>query len=64
MTKSPLGLMNIIMLGPLLAFGNVYFGSPLPEILLLTLIGVSYPLNNGQALVSILGYIELELVHF
>ena len=31
MTKSPFPLVDLIMLGPLLACLNLYFGQPLPE---------------------------------
>ena len=41
MTKSPFPLFDYIMLGPLLALGNLYFGTMLPEYYLLVLIAVS-----------------------
>ena len=34
-------LFNSIMLGPLLAFANIYFNTIIPEVYLLTIIAVS-----------------------
>ena len=42
MTKSPYPLLDSIMLGPLLAYANIYFGSPLPELYIALGIAVSY----------------------
>ena len=43
MTKSPFPLLDPIMLGPLLAYLNVYFGTPLPELLIVTVVVVRRP---------------------
>ena len=40
MTKSPFPLLDPIMLGPLLAYLNVYFGAPLPELFIVTVVAV------------------------
>ena len=40
MTKSPFPLLDPIMLGPLLAYLNLYFGTPLPELYVVTAIAV------------------------
>ena len=42
MTKSPYPLLDSIMLGPLLAYANIYFDSPIPELYLALAIAVSY----------------------
>ena len=41
MCKSPYPLLDWIMVGPLLAFANIYFGSPLPEIYVAIALAVS-----------------------
>ena len=41
MTKSPYPLLDFIMIGPLLAYANIYFGSPLPEFYLALFLAVS-----------------------
>ena len=41
MTKSPYPLLDWIMVGPLLAFANIHFGSPLPEVYVALAIAVS-----------------------
>ena len=41
MTKSPYPLLDWIMLGPLLAFANTKFGSPLSEVYVAVAIAVS-----------------------
>ena len=40
MTKSPFPLLDPIMLGPLLAYLNVYFGAPLPELYVMIAVAV------------------------
>ena len=40
MTKSPFPLLDPIMLGPLLAYLNLYFGTPLPELYVVTAVAV------------------------
>ena len=42
MTKSPYPLLDSIMIGPLMAYANIYFGSPVPELYLVLAIAVSY----------------------
>ena len=42
MTKSPLPLMDSVLLGPLLALTNVYFGGILPEVYVLIGVMVRY----------------------
>ena len=41
MTKSPYPLLDSIMVGPLLAYANIYFSSPLPELYLVIFLAVS-----------------------
>ena len=41
MTKSPYPLLDSITIGPLLAYANIYFGSPLPELYLIIFLAVS-----------------------
>ena len=41
MTKNPYPLLDFIMLGPLFAFANIYFGSPLPEVYVAGFLAVS-----------------------
>lgn len=40
MTKSPLALVDVSLLGPLLAFVNVYLGEIVPEIYVLAAVAV------------------------
>lgn len=42
MTKSPLPLFDVIMVGPFLAFANVFFGTLVPEVDVLATIAVSW----------------------
>ena len=42
MTKSPYPLLDFIMVGPLLAFANIYFGSPVPELYVALAVAVSF----------------------
>lgn len=43
MTKSPFPLLDPIMLGPLLAYLNVYFGTPLSELFVMIAVAVRRP---------------------
>ena len=41
MTKSPYPLLDSIMVWPLLAYANIYFGSPVPEVYVAIAMAVS-----------------------
>jgi len=52
MTKSPLSLFDPIMVGPFLAYLNVYASFPVPEFIFLLVLAVSVGANNNSCMDS------------